>query len=190
MAAPKKTTKKTTKPAAKKGNVKPSKKNGKVVPIDSAKEESKPKEKKERLPWGKREEVKLVRTRDRLAKSLERFTKAHATKPNKEISDAAVMVKNAVAALTDAAMSLADVDDSYAPRGGGRGKAKVDVGDTVCLTEKARTKYGDLLEEEEFENLKVMKIKGALLIVKAMGTEDQEKFKIRRGEVRLQEQED
>jgi len=140
------------------------------------------------LPWLKSEEVKWRRVGGRLVKLLGRMERAQEKLHNPDLVDAIDSAKKGILLLDETANLLAEGDDAYKPQGvvgSGGGKKKPEIGSMVCLTEKAREKYEGLLEESEFVDLKVLKVKGSTLIVRALATE--EKFKVPRGQVRVQD---
>ena len=180
----KKNTKNTKNTAAKKAPA--AKKEAKVVPIKPETEETK--EKAPKGPWLKTESMKWAKVFARVTVLSGRLTKAQERKHSPDLVDAIEVTTALKASINEIIETLQDGDEAYVPAGRlGGGKTKADVGSVVCLTEKAKEKYADLLEEEEMVDLTVLKVKGAQLIVKSKATE--EKFKIPRGQVRVQDEE-
>ncbi len=137
-----------------------------------------------KLPYLKRESLKWGRVFTRAQKLSGRLTKAQDKKHSPDLVDALDAATKAMKALDEVINALQDGDDGYAP-GGKAGKVKAEIGSIVCLTEKGAKKYADLLEAEELVDLEVLKVKGSMLIVKSKASE--EKFKIPRGLVKIQE---
>jgi hypothetical protein len=178
MATAKKTKKsntKSSKPAASEGAT--------VTPIKAEKKPA-----AEKLPWLKREGVKWARLFKRAKTLSGRLNTAQGRKHSPDLVDAIDAASEALAQLDSVINALNDGEDSYNPGGmGGGGKGKPEVGSIVCFTEKGKEKYKDLLDEEDMVDLEVVLVKGSMLNVKAVSGD---KFKIPRGQVRVQESQD
>ncbi len=182
MATAKKTKSNSKKaPAAKKAAAKTPEVKDNVVPIKPTKEKT------PKGPWLKAESMKWAKVFARVTVLSGKLKKAQEKKHSPDLVDALDGVTVLKASINAVIEILQDGDEAYRPAGRLGGKVKADVGSIVCLTERAMAKYADLLEEEEMTDLTVLKVKGAQLIVKSKATE--EKFKIPRGQVRIQDAE-
>ena len=177
---------KSTKAAAKKATkaAKASKetKGGTVTPIKPEADKNKPAA--EKLPWLKREATKWTRLFTRAKVLAGRMTIAQGKKHSPDLVDAIEAAADSMKHLDAVICALSDGDDAYAPGGVGGKKGKAGIGDIVCFTEKGREKYKELVEENEFTDLTVLKIKGSFLTVKSKASG--EKFKVPRGQVCIQ----